>query len=950
MSERTHTRNADAVGPLVDILERVSDAFVALDKDWRYTYVNEQAARLFGRRPEDLIGRHIWTEFPEGVGQPFHRAYEKAMSEQTVIQLESYYEPWDRWFENRIFPSPDGLSIFFHEITERKRAEDEACRSAALLKGQNQVLELIARGTGLELTLATLAQVIEASCPEMLCSVLLLDPDGEHVRHVAAPSLPAAFSRAVDGQPIGPRAGSCGTAAFRRTPVVVEDIGVDPLWADYRDLALEHNLRACWSTPIFDSQQRVLGTFAVYFRRPRRPETRHLQLIDISTHIAAIAICRHRETEALRASEERLRVAVTGGNVGTWEWEVESNRLLWSDELKAIFGWPPETADLTLEIFLDAVHPDDLARIRAAIHRALAERADYDVEYRILRTDGSVRWLAAKGCVEHDVVGRPVRMRGVGLDITDRKQAEQEIRRREAQLAEAQRIAQLGSYEWDVRRNTVYRSDELCRIFGVAADQFPPTFEGYLERVHPDDRRTTQATIEQALAERRPFEFEERIVRPDGAVRLLHSRGQWIFDDAGAPVKLVGICHDVTSRWQAEDELRRSERRFQVVARATNNAIWDWDLSNNAVWWNESLSSAFGYAVEDAAAGIQWKYGRIHPDDLVRVVAGIADVMERREQLWSGEYRFRRADDSYADIFDRAFVIYEGSTNATRMIGAMADITDRKRALETLESRVASRTAELRLKNDELEREVDQRRAVEAQLRARNEELKAFAYTVSHDLKAPLRGIAGYAQELNRQHYGGLDERATWCLRQILTGTSNLDRLIEDLLQYCRLGAETATSSTVDLHHLVTAILSDRKSFILEHHVEVTTTLSSSSVRTWQRGLLQILTNLIDNALKYSRDAHPPRLHVASEDVDDRVRIVIADNGIGFDMRYHDRIFGLFNRLVRQEEFEGTGAGLAIVKKLTDKLAGRIWAESQPGRGASFYLELPNGRRTGATV
>ena len=123
--------------------------------------------------------------------------------------------------------------------------------------------------------------------------------------------------------------------------------------------------------------------------------------------------------------------------------------------------------------------------------------------------------------------------------------------------------------------------------------------------------------------------------------------------------------------------------------------------------------------------------------------------------------------------------------------------------------------------------------------------------------------------------------------------------------------------------------------------------LSSTSVRTWERGLLQVLTNLIDNALKYSRDAKPPRIHITSQELSDAVRIVISDNGIGFDMKYHDRIFGLFNRLVRQEDFEGTGAGLAIVKKVVEKLRGRIWAESKPGSGAKFFVELPKGRTAG---
>jgi signal transduction histidine kinase len=254
---------------------------------------------------------------------------------------------------------------------------------------------------------------------------------------------------------------------------------------------------------------------------------------------------------------------------------------------------------------------------------------------------------------------------------------------------------------------------------------------------------------------------------------------------------------------------------------------------------------------------------------------------------------------------------------------------------------VAARTAKLHEKNWELEHEISQRRRVEELLRSRNEELKAFAYTVSHDLKAPLRGIAGYAQELDRRHRAGLDERALWCLRQILTATHNLDRLIEDLLHYSRLDAEAPTRSDVDLAHLLETILKDRNRTIVEQDAEVAVSLAVTHVRTWERGLVQALTNLIDNALKYTRQAKPPRVRVSSEPLAEVVRITVADNGIGFDMKYHDRIFGLFNRLVRQEDFEGTGAGLAIVKKVIEKMGGTIRAESTPGSGSTFYVELP---------
>jgi PAS domain S-box-containing protein len=798
-----------------DILDRVSDGFVALDTNWRYVYLNRQAAALFGREPSDLIGRHIWTEFPEGRGQPFQLAYEKAMAEQVSIQMENYYEPWNRWFENRIYPAPDGLSIFFHEITERKLAEQAARESARLLEGQHLVLELIASGAPLRESLETLLRVIEAHCPGMLCSILVLDCDGTHVRHGASPSLPESFTRAFDGQPIGESAGSCGTAAFRRAPVVVEDIATDPLWERYRDHALAHGLRACWSTPIFDERQRVLGTFALYFRTPSRPTDRHLRLVDLSTEAAAIAISRHRENEVRLASQERHRLAVTGGQVGIWEWTVGTNRLVCNHELKSMFGWPSDRDDVTYGTVMDAIHQDDRIGVQAALRRALDEGASFDEEYRIVRPDGAERWIAVKGRAEHEASGAPRRMIGVALDVTDRR--------------------------------------------------------------------------------------------------------------------------------RAETQRRESEQRFDMVARATHDALWDWDLASDHVWWNRGITSVFGYAVEHVSPHAEWRSARIHPDDLPSVTARMRNAMDAGDALWSGEYRFRRADGSYADVLDRGVVTYDGLQRPIRMIGAMDDISERKRTLETLEERVETRTGELQEKNRQLEREIGQRMRAEQLLRARNDELKGFAYTVSHDLKAPLRGIAGYAAELDRRHSDGLGERARHCLRQILAATHNLDRLIEDLLEYARLDAQSATTADVDLVSLVETILNERQAVIVDQRATVATNLAATRIRGWQRGLQQVLTNLIDDALKYSRRASPPAVEVTSESRDNHVVVAVRDNGIGFDMKYHDRIFGLFERLVRQEDFEGTGAGLAIVKKVVDKMGGRIWAESAPGAGATFFVDLPQG-------
>ena len=795
-----------------DIFGKISDALVALDRNWRYVYVNDQAGELFGRRPEDLIGKHIWTEFPEGVGQPFQLAYEKAMAEQVFIEMENYYQPWDRWFENRIYPSAEGVTIAFHEITQRKRVEEAARRATSQLTARNHILELMALDAPLPKTLTAVVAAVEAQFPDTLCSVLLVDPDGVHLSVGAAPSLPERFARALEGEPIGPFAGSCGTAVYRREPVVVQDIATDPLWDGYRSIALHEGLRACWSTPIFDASGRVLGAFGTYRRTPGPPDEDYFEAIEAYANFAAIAIVKDGETGALRESEERLRLAVWVGKVGIWSWEVRTNELVWSDHLRRIFRIEEGDDRLSLETFLHSVHPDDRAGIERALHQSIATGIDFEAECRISRADGEQQWVSGRARPEYDAHGQPIRLLGVALDITPAKRAHAETMRREAQLAEAQAIARVGSYEWDVETNRFRRSAELCRIFGLESDAFEPTLEGYLERVHPDDRQMARAAIESALRDGTPFEFEERIVRPDGAVRVLHSKGRWIRDDLGRPVMLVGTSQDVT---------------------------------------------------------------------------------------------------------------------------------ERRQAVEVLEERVVQRTTELRKKYEELEHEVSRRKEVAELLRARNEELKAFAYTVSHDLKAPLRGIAGYAKEIERRHKDGLGERGAFCLTQILSATQNLDQLIEDLLLYARLDAETPTATEVEPARIIEGILRERQPIILEQRTEMTVNAASTPIFVWERGFRQALTNLIDNALKYSRNAKPPIVRIDASDVGEHFRVTVADNGIGFDMRYHDRMFGLFNRLVRQEEFEGTGAGLAIGRKVLDKIGGRVWAESSPGAGATFYVEVP---------
>jgi PAS domain S-box-containing protein len=975
-----------------------------------------------------------------------------------------------------------------------------------------------------------------------------------------------------------------------------------------------------------------------------------------------------QQTEQAQMREMQLRMALEAARMGTWDRDFLTNKIIWSDNLKTLLGLEEDTFESSYETFINCVHPQDRDFINQSLKQAIEEGAEYDIEFRVVLPNGTIRWIAAKGVVLRDPTGVAVRMLGVDIDITKRKQAEKALEihaNQQALVAELSQLALAGTdltslmqqtvtlvaqcleveyckawemlpdeatlllraavgwpqglvgettisagtnsqagytllvkepvvvtdlsketrfqqsslllenpivsslsvvihgkerpfgvlgvhtttqrtfsrddiyflqatanvlataierqrvedalkeseqrwqlavwgtndgiWDWNVKTNEVFFSTRWKEMLGYEEDEISNHLDEWISRVHPDDIDWVMQAVTDHFAKKTPFYTTEYRVRcKDGTYKWILNRAQALWDENDrVVVRMAGSHTDITERKLAEEKLRQSEERFQILARATTDAVWDWDLLTDQVWWNENVQILFGYSPEQIITNNHWWCEHIHPDERERIVAEIHAVIDSGQQFWSNEYRFCRADGSYAYIFDRGYVVHDSTGKPVRMIGAMMDISDRKRVQEELQrqnmrsrlfadvtlkirqslqiddiletsvkevqnllhadrvlifrllsdgsgtvvkeavvpgwpvilgrniidycfsenyieryrrGRVSAiedisqaeiqpchveflqqfavkanlvvpiiqqnqlwglliahqcahprhwdswETELLRQLADQISIALGQAKLLEQETRQRqelsrsNEELQEFAFVASHDLQEPLRKIKTFGDRLKATCGDTLSEQGRDYLDRMQNAARRMQTLIEDLLSLSRVTTRAQPFVAVNLFQVTQEVLSDLEISI--HQTQATIEVGELPIiKADPLQMRQLLQNLIGNALKFQRPEVLPVVKIYSNILsnssdpvavgNEQCQIIVEDNGIGFDEKYLDRIFNVFQRLHGRSEYEGTGIGLAICRKIVERHQGSITASSKPGEGAKFIVSLP---------
>ena len=622
----------------------------------------------------------------------------------------------------------------------------------------------------------------------------------------------------------------------------------------------------------------------------------------------------------LKSSNERMTEAQHIAKLGSWEWNIKTNKLFWSDETYDIFDTDSKTFCPSFEGYMSFVHPEDREHTNSLIVKCLQDHQPFSNELRIISNKNVAKLLFVQGKVTVNHKGEVIKMFGTGQDITERKRGEEK-------LAEERELLQI------IIENIpdqIYVKDTqgrflLCNMPG-AINAGCRSQEDIIGKTDFDFFSPENAKhffeIEQALLKSgESLINHENYLPPEmagGPTWALNTKVPFK-DRNGKMLGLIGINRDITQRKLSEKKIDDVNRELSILFNSVDEVFFSVDMVNfKVIQISNTCEKLYGYTQSEFLTDYTIWLDIIHPDD--QHIIENEDKMLRRGEQVSNQYRIITKNKIIRWVENKITPGLDEDGYLSRVDGVTQDITQRKQDEELIQKS----QVKLAINNLELEQ--------------KNKELEQFAYVASHDLQEPLRTTTSFVKLFKKQYFGKLDSKADKYLTYIVDASDRMRVLIKDLLDFSRIGHSKEIESA-DCNLILQEVIADIDTAIKDSDATIKAG-RLPVISGYPTEIKQLFQNLIINSLKFRKQNVRPRINITAKENNDYWKFAFNDNGIGIDPEHQERIFIIFQRLHTRTEYEGSGIGLSHCKKIVELHHGKIWVESTPGEGSTFYFTI----------
>jgi PAS domain S-box-containing protein len=894
------------------LLSKVNDAVIGADSNFIITYWNNGAGLMFGFTGKEAIGKSS-VELLRPIYAPGEREIiinelkNKGTSKSTIsTKHRNGTEIIVEVNSSRILNEQKDISgyvVVYRDITERKQVEK---RTKELLESEQQLVE----------ELQTSNEELQSVTEELHVSNEELQHQGAGLVKINQALLES--EKRMDRSQEIAHLGSWELDLLKNqlfwSDEVYRIFGLKPQEFDatYEAFleAIHPDDREAVDEAYNGSLREGIDTYEIEYRVVRR-STCEIRIVhekcehfrDSSGRIVRSLGMVHDITErkkveeSLNQSQKLLQDIINSFPSPIFVKDVEGRFLTINKKLEEQLG--VKTEELKGKTDYDIITKELAEEYRINDQKVLQEGKMISIEEEADLIDGHHTFIANKFPI-YDNNGKPYGVGSVSTDISELKKTEEILRESEERLRLSQTLGNVGIWDWNTITDELHFTPELEQLYGLIPGTIK-TYQDWRQLTHPDDIEKIEAKRDEKIANHKPFDLEFRILHKSGQIHWLSAKGGAIYNDEGDILRVLGINTDITHRKKVEESLKESEERYHSLFDNNHAVMLLINPDNgNIIDANPAATHFYGYNYDEL---VKMNINNIN----VLCEEEIHDKMQKSVSFQKNNFLFKHqlASGEIRDVDVYSGKIVLGGEKLLYSI--IHDVTDRM--------------------------------ILQDKLKESNEDLERFAYVSSHDLQEPLRMVTSFTQLLERRYKGRLDEDADDYIGFIVDGAKRMKLLIDDLLMFSRLNTQPKENELVNLETVLDTVLLNLQVSIVENNVEITHDPLPSIYGDLSRKV-QVFQNLISNAIKFN-DKKIIKIHISAKKEGNERIFSVSDNGIGMDPKHLERIFIIFQRLHTREEYEGTGIGLAIIQKIIQQQNGRIWVESELGKGSTFYFTIP---------